>query len=175
MQQQMEQTLDEISRGWPKTAREALETTIKKYGQPAEYSASQAIWYNNGPWKKTVVQREEVQHDFPEQHNDVLEQFIDYRVPSDKYDDLAKFDGSVIVERTKGVISARCAGEEMNFVALNLANDIVTDVRTVEDARQEYIHLYQAYHEGKKSPSTQGLLFKVPHGNTGDPDVTMTK
>ncbi len=42
----------------------------------------------------------------------------------DKYEDLAMFDGSVIVERTKDEISARCDKEEMNLLALNLANDV---------------------------------------------------
>ena len=40
--------------------------------------------------------------------------------------DLARFDGSVIVERTRGEIGARCDKEEMNYLALNLAHDIVT-------------------------------------------------
>jgi hypothetical protein len=32
----------------------------------------------------------------------------------------------VIVERTKGELSARCEGEEANFLAINLAHQIVT-------------------------------------------------
>ncbi|MEX2153654.1 MAG: hypothetical protein WD825_09970 [Gemmatimonadaceae bacterium] len=56
-------------------------------------------------------------HSFPKPHTDLLEQFIDYRVPVDKYDELAAYDGSVIVERTKGEISARCDKEAMNFLA----------------------------------------------------------
>jgi hypothetical protein len=78
---------------------------LEKYGQPDEYSVSQAMWYNNTPWKKIVVQREEVPHDFPAQHVGVLEQFIDYRVPSDKYDELAAYDGGVIAECT---LQANC-------------------------------------------------------------------
>ncbi len=49
-----------------------------------------------------------VPHDFPMPHPDLLEQFVDYQVPPDKFDELAQYDGSVIVERTKGEISARC-------------------------------------------------------------------
>ncbi len=51
-------------------------------------------------------------------HTDLLEQFIDYKVPLDKYDDLAKFDGSVGVNRTKGELSARCDAEAHNLLAL---------------------------------------------------------
>lgn len=173
--QQVQQSVEDISKSWPKAAQEALETMIEKYGQPNEYSASQAIWHNNGPWKRSVVQREEVPHDFPLHHMDVLEQFIDYRVPPDKYDDLAEYDGSLIVERTKGVVSARCAGEEMNFVAINLAHEIVTGTRTVDNAREEYVRLYKAFKSGETPPSTQGFLFDIPQGSTGDPDFEMAK
>ena len=59
-------------------------------------------WHNNGPWKRSIVYKEEVTHLFPKKHVDVLQQFIDYKVPVDKFDDIASYDGSVIVERTKG-------------------------------------------------------------------------
>jgi hypothetical protein len=167
----MDQALESISRRWPQSSQDAFQEMIDKYGQPNEYSASQAIWHYNGPWKRSVVQSEESTHDFPDTHVDVLEQFIDYHVPVEKYDELARYDGSVIVERTKGLISARCAGEEMNFVAINLAHDIVTGERSVEDARQEYTRLYQVYQNDEKPASTQGFLFDPPQGSTGDPDV----
>ena len=59
----------------------------------------------------------------------------------------------------------------MNFVAINLAHDIVTGQRSVEEAREEYIRLYQAYQDGERPASTQGFLFDVATENTGDPDV----
>ena len=54
--------------------------TISKYGAPNEATASRLIWYNTGPWKRTIVYRDEVPHNFPKPHTDVLEQFIDYHV-----------------------------------------------------------------------------------------------
>ena len=62
---------------------------------------------------------------FPAPHPDVMKQAIDYRVALDKYDDLAMYDGSVIVERTKGELAARCEMEGANFLAINLAHDVV--------------------------------------------------
>lgn len=67
-----------------------------------------------------------------------MESFIDYRVPPEKITPLAEFDGSVIVERTAGEVSARCHDEQANFLALNLMHDVVTDRRTVADARAYY-------------------------------------
>ena len=110
----------------------------QKYGPPNEATPSRVIWLNNGPWKETIVYKEETQHDFPKPHKDHIKQFIDYKVPIGKFDQLAEFDGSVIVDRTKGETAARCDKEEMNFLALNLANDIVINKTNAQQARKEY-------------------------------------
>src|SRR5687767_7904145 len=156
---------------WPMKPKEAVNELIAKYGAPDEITNNLVIWNNNGPWKRTIVYKEEVRHDFPMAHTDLLEQFINYKVPVGKYDDLAKYDGSVIVERTKGEISARCDKEEMNFLALNLAHDVATGKRSVEDARSYYARAAKEFKEGKKDPYTQGLKFAVSASNTGDPDL----
>jgi hypothetical protein len=142
---------------------------IKKSGPPHEITPSRLIWNGSGPWKHTIVYREEVPHNFPAKHTDMLEQFIDYRVPVDRFDELAHYDGSVIVERTKGTMSARCDMEDMNFLALNLAHEVATGQRTVEDARRFYAQTAKAYKQGQKSPYTQRLLFTVARP-TADPD-----
>jgi hypothetical protein len=103
-------------------------------------------------------------------HQDVLEQVINYRVPPDKFDELARYDGSVIVERTKGTMSARCDKEEMNYLALNLAHDIVIGKRNVEDARAFYAKTAKAFKSGEKHPYTQRLQFRADRSGTADPD-----
>jgi hypothetical protein len=101
----------------------------------------------------TALSREQVPHDFPAPHKDSLEQLMDYRVPVDLFSKLAEFGGSVMAERTKGELSARCGGTAMNFVAINLAHDIITGKRTVAQARQEYTRLSQAYQRGDRPPT----------------------
>src|SRR4028118_1562693 len=96
---------------------------------------SRFIWYNSGPWKRTICYRDEVPHHFPNPHSDVVECVIDYRVPPEMFSELAHFDGSVIVERTKGEVSARCDMEAANFLALNLMHKIVTGELNAEQAR----------------------------------------
>lgn len=158
---------------WPKSSKEAGEAMIQKYGPPNEATASMLVWYGNGPWTHTIVYREPVQHDFPVPHEDVLEQFVHYRVPADKFDDLAQFDGSVIAERTKGVLSARCDKEGANILALNLADDIITGKKTVEEAREFYGETIKAKMSGQSPEYMSGLRFDVTnHGNTADPDET---
>jgi len=161
---------EQIIQDWPETATMAAKAMIEKYGTPAEATPSLLIWYKNGPWKRTVVYKEEIDHDFPMPHKDVLEQFIDYEVPPDYFDDLAHYDGSVIVERTKGEISARCDKEGANFLALNLANDIVKGNKSVEEARQSYGEAMMQMMQGSPPESTQKLTFDVPEANVGDSD-----
>ena len=155
---------------WPQKSREVAMTVMNKYGPPSEATATRLIWHNNGPWKQTIVYRDPVMHRFPMPHPDLLEQFIDYQVPPDKFDDLAMYDGSVIAERTKGQLSARCDKEEANFLALNLAHDIVTGRRTVEEARAFYAMTIKDLIAGQKPAYTQKLQFDLPRGNTADPD-----
>jgi hypothetical protein len=63
----------------------------------------------------------------------------------------------------------------MNFVAINLAHDIITGRRTVPAAREEYGRPYQAYKRGEKPPATQKFLFELPQAGTKDPDKTTLK
>jgi hypothetical protein len=167
------ETAEEIVKTWPETAREAANAMIDKYGAPDEATASLLLWHNNGPWRRTAAYREEAQHNFPAPHRDVLEQFIPYRVPVDKFDDLAAFDGSVLVDRTKGLMSARCAGEGGNFLALNLAHEIIEGRKDVEKARAAYAEAMKARMEGNTPEIMQRLMFEVPQENTGDPDQAL--
>lgn len=142
---------------------------IEKYGQPDEATASMLIWENNDPWLRTIVYKQEIDHHFPMSHKDVLEQFIPYGVAPEMFDELARYDGSVIVERTKGEISARCDKEAANFLALNLANDILQGNKSVEEARQAYADAMKALMEGNPPENTQEFTFEVPRDYTGDP------
>ena len=101
------------------------------------------------------MSRDPVDHNFPTPHPDLLEQFINYKVPVEKFDDMAAYDGSVILERTKGEMSARCDLKRANFLAINLTNDVATGKRNTEQAR--------AY--------MKGFVFSVPSGGTADPDL----
>jgi len=168
----MEQPVEDVIKTWPKGPRESAKRLIDYYGPPDEYSRSALIWHQTKDgWKRTVLYREEVPHDFPAHHTDYLEQFIDYKVPVEMFSKLAEYDGSVVVERTKGEISARCGGTSMNFVAINLAHDVITRKLTVAEAREEYARLYRAYKKGDMRPYARSFQFPLPGANTNDPDV----
>jgi hypothetical protein len=94
---------------------------------------------------------------------------IEYRVPVQYFTPIALFDGSVIVERTAGEVSARCHDEEANLLALNLMNDIVTGKKTVEEARDYYVKEVLDYRRKLPTPYMTALRFE-PQRNAGDPD-----
>jgi hypothetical protein len=165
--------VERIIEHWAAVPQKVARRMIEKYGPPNEAIPSRLIWYQNGPWKRTILYRDEVPHNFPKPHTDVLEQYINYRVPPEKFDELAAFDGSVVADRTKGEVMARCDMEEMNFLSLNLVHDIVTGKRTVEEARKFYAETAVAFMMNRPAPYTERLQFEVPTGDTADLDEVM--
>jgi hypothetical protein len=89
---------------------------------------------------------------------------------------LAAFDGSVTVRRTKGEMSAMCYTEPTNFLALNLAHDIVTGKSTAEEVRRSYARAVQDFMKGETPPYMQKLVFRpADQGSTADLDVETIK
>jgi sporulation protein YlmC with PRC-barrel domain len=166
--------INSMINSWPQASQKAAQEMARKYGQPDVMSDSMLVWDDAGQFAKCIVFRNEVQHQFPVQHSDVLEQCVSYRVPADMVDDLAKFDGSLMVYRTGGFLSARCNNEAMNILALNLAHEIITGKRTPEDARQFLSTTAQQFMQGQSSEYTEGLMFQTSQGNAADPDRPMS-
>lgn len=160
-------------KGWPEESREAARLVLDKYGEPNEITDSQLIWHHPGPWKRIVASKQFFRHDFPAPHIDAVESVIDYHVPVDKFSPLAEFDGSVIVERTAGEVSARCHDEEANFLALNLMHDIVTGKKTAREAREHYAQEFADYRRRKPTPYMEGLRFAPGDAGAADPDRRM--
>ena len=141
-----------------------------KYGLPTDVSARQVTWYGNGPWKRTTLYKEEVTHNFANAHKDVLEQTINYRVPLDKLAPLAEFNGSLIVNRTRGELSSISDGEDTNFLTLNVANDLVKGERDIEQAMTYFAQLIRAKMIKEPERDLQSLNFPLPRpADTADP------
>jgi hypothetical protein len=147
--------------GWPEAARTAAEAMIAKYGQPHAASTDMIRWDKAGQWHHVTVTREQTPHSFPMPHQDVLEQAVMMKVSPDKIDDISKFDGSIAVKRTEGIVSARCDREEMNIAALNLANDINTGKKTDDQARKQLADVAMQVKSGKTPDLTQKLNFST--------------
>lgn len=160
----------EIIKAWPEESREAAQLVIDEYGQPHEATESALTWHNVGPYKRMIASKAFWQHDFPAPHIDAVETVIDYRVSSEFFTPLAEFDGSVVVERTAGEVSARCHDVQANNLALNLMHDVVTGAKSSNEARDYYAKEFLDYRRKEPTPYMDEL--HVPTGtNTPDPDT----
>lgn len=166
------QSIEKLINDWPEASKAAAISMINKYGLPLEATASALTWNETGPFKRTIVHAEDVVHNFPTPHSDVIEQVIDYKVPLSKIDDLWQFDGSLVLDRTKGELAARNDKEEMNFLSLNLANQIIQGEMNVEEARIEYARSFGAFTMGNTNQYTNSLNF-TPDSETADADIAL--
>ncbi len=155
---------------WSEDSQKAIAETKGKYGEPDETTATRMIWHNKGPWKQIIVYAVALPHDFPMPHVDVMESVLYYKVPTSKFDDIARFDGSISLNRTMGTMTATCNSEANNFLACNLAHDVIKNVRTPEQARSFFAKTHMDSMAGKVSPYMKKIGFGKMT-NTADSDV----
>jgi hypothetical protein len=156
------QTPETVVLKWPEGARATAREMISKYGEPNRFSEGALVWIDNGPWRKTVVYRSAWPHFLGRRDTDYLEQTIAYRVPAEKIEELKRFDRRLEINESRGQLSARSESEPINFLALNLADEIVNGKRGVDDAREFMARTESLARSGKTSRYTQGFLFPNP-------------
>lgn len=164
------QNIDNVLEDWDDDPAGVARTVIEKYGEPDEVTPRRLLWYDNGPWKRSVLRPDGADHEFPDHHIDYLEQVIDYHVPPDRTEEIIGFDGSVTIRRTRGELSAECHGEPANFLAINLTHDILNGEKTVDEARDVYSEIYARKEMGDKPDYITDLHFELPEGDQADPD-----
>lgn len=158
--------------GWPDTIRRLAAQLTTKYGQPAETTARQATWVNNGQWVRTTLYKEGIQHNFASPHRLILEQAVLYKVPADKLADLAAFNRSLVPNLAKGELASFSDSEELNFLALNVADDILNGERTPEEGRIYFAQIVRARMIREPERDLQQLHFTLARASkdTADPD-----
>ncbi len=159
-------------KSWPAASQKAAKEMESKYGKPNGVTSDMLEWNNNGIWLKTIVYKKEMIHNFPQLHTDVLEQWVNYSVPLNNYDELAFYNGSVTANRTNGTISSRCNNEAINLLSLNLAYDILNNSKTVAQARIQHGKDELDFTNGKKPQYTQYMHF-IGDKTAPDPDKTL--
>lgn len=156
---------------WPVERQVLAAHLVTRYGEPQEMTATSLTWHENGPWKRTVLYKDGDLHNFPLPHRDVLWQTINYKVPLNKVVALLTYDGSILIDRTRGELTVHCDSEEANTLIFNIANTIVTGENTVEQAAAYHGQVVEGMriHEPEEYP--QKLLFKSVKTNatTADP------
>lgn len=83
---------------------------------------------------------------------------------------LARFDGSVMVERTTGEVSACCHDEQANMLALNLMDEMVNGTKGLGEARDYYAQEFLDARRKQLTPYMEKLRFAPLAGSTADPD-----
>ncbi len=156
---------------WPVDRQVLAAHLVTRYGEPQEVSSRSLAWYDNGPWKRTILYKDGDLHNFPLAHRDVLWQTLNYKVPLNKVVALMTYDGSILIDRTRGEITAHCDSEEANTLILNIAHTIITGENTVEQALAYHGQVVEGMriHEPEEYP--QKLLFQTPKSNAGTADA----
>ena len=153
------QTPEAVIRNWPERPRGAARALIAKYGEPSRFDDNDLVWLKNGPWSKTVVYRKAPQgrlHD-----KDILVQSIAYDVPEKKVAELRRFDSRIKFDKASGELSSSAENESLNYLALNLADEIVADKRSPDEARDLYRKTVTLTESGKSSAYADGFVFAV--------------
>jgi len=157
--------------GWPVERQVLAAHLVTLYGNPEEITPRALTWYDNGPWKRTILYKDGDLHRFPLPHQDVLWQTINYKVPANKITALMSYDGSILIDRTRGELTVHCDSEAENFLTFNIANTIVTGENTVEQALAYHGQVVEGLRIKEPEEYPQKLLFKYPKTNatTADP------
>jgi hypothetical protein len=150
---------EQMLTGWPRGARRVIDEFAGRYGLPHEATPDALVWYFAGPWKRTVVHRRGALHRFPFRHRDYLEQTLDIHVPLEACAQLVAFNGSVLVDRTRGEVTVYCQDEATNFVLMNLVHNIALGKATAQEARSACASAAEALRRGWPVASAQGLAF----------------
>jgi hypothetical protein len=157
--------------GWPDTTRRLGAQLATKYGQPVEATARQVTWINNGQWARTTLYKEGAQHNFASPHRNILEQAVLYKVPADKLADLAAFNRSVVPNLARGELASFSDSEELNFLAINVADDIVRGERTAEEGRIYFAQIVRAKMIREPERDLQQLNFTVAKSSKDTADT----
>ncbi|MFI5361817.1 MAG: hypothetical protein ACHQ49_07590 [Elusimicrobiota bacterium] len=148
-----------VLRTWTSRPRRIARLLIEKYGEPGRYGPTALVWDRAGPWKRTVVYRDAWPRLPGMGKEEYLEQTIGYSVPAEKTAALKRFDPAIEIDRAGAELSARADSEQKNFLALNLAEEIVLGKRGVDEARAFYGEVLRLSESGKSSGYLGGLLF----------------
>jgi hypothetical protein len=162
-----------LTTGWPDSSMTAAKDIISKYGEPTETTSDALIWKNVLPFKKIIVHKEVYYHRFPLLHQNALEHVVDYKAPVGKVDDVWRYNGSIVLDRTKGEMSSFADNEAMNILALNLAHEVMSGRMGAEAARITFGKETMNYLNGKRTAYTSVLHFGTQY-QTSDPGETIT-
>ncbi|HEX4047823.1 MAG TPA: hypothetical protein VH309_08315 [Elusimicrobiota bacterium] len=146
--------------GWPPVPRALAAICLKRFGRPDLAAPSRLSWSARPPWSRVVVFRDAPSGSRPAH---LLEAVAYGPVSPARLGELAALGFGAVYDPATGELSARTDGEATNFLALNLADDVLQGRRDAADARAFYAATLDLALSGKTSPYMTGLRFQ-PRG-----------
>ena len=119
------------------------------------------VWEKSGPWRTIVVYRKAPRSFLGMHSNDILEQSISCKVPDDKLAELKRFDARIKFDKPSGELSSLSESEKFNYLILNLADEIVADKWSADEARDFYRKTVRLSESGKSSAYMTGFVFPL--------------
>lgn len=162
------QLVDAVVENWSSVSRLNAAGLIERYGPPDRIESYRLVWSGKGPWKTLAVWDVAPYYDSQAGPDD-LEGTVAYTVPASRRGALADFGKGLSVSRDGRELSARSSSEELNFLALNLADEIARGLKSPAAARDAYEAALRLRAAGKSSPYLGGLLFQPGPSGPGAP------
>ena len=113
---------------------------IEVYGEPDIISENQLTWLAGAipPFSEVYIKDESIAHDFPVEHEDFVYSVMDIHMSAEQVGQLAFVSESILVDRLKDTVTARCGMLLKNAITLELVQDVVNGNLEPEMAREEY-------------------------------------
>jgi hypothetical protein len=146
--------LEAATRTWFDSPRVLSQVLLDRYGPPNVIAPQAATWYERQPWKRITVHG-----DSPDKY---LENTVGYLAKPAAVAALREFGQDIRLDLVQEEISARSNAEALNYLALNLADDVASGKRSPKQARSFYLRTIKLAASGKSSPYMERLLFE-PH------------
>jgi hypothetical protein len=143
---------------WSQPSADAAKRLMDQYGPPDDATPNKLTWQAKGPWRRTIVWNRPQVYRTPRDF-DLLVQTVRYPVTREQAAELVAFSQALIVNVERGEISSRASREELNFLNLNLADEVVRGLKTIEEAQVAYKRVIDLSAAGKSSPYLAGLRF----------------
>lgn len=151
---------ENVSSGWSEKSRLAARLMIARYGAPDVVGASRLVWQGNGPWKRTIVR--DLTRPYASDPGDelgVIEQTVSYNLTPEQAPVLSGFSDRLSADAAAMELTSRADREELNFLRLNLANDLLLRVVVPADAKVAYARILELEAAGKTTPYLLALRF----------------
>ena len=131
----------DILKNWEhKDAANYAQELIDRYEEPDEFSESQMTWRNISQFDETTVKDESIPHNFPKPHHDFVYSTIEIEVPEELVSVFAHATESILVDRLKNTVTARCGDINANAITIGFVQDVISNKvsQEPEEAKKEY-------------------------------------